>query len=128
MLYSEFLENTKARDNEYNYQVYKNLEALYMENDNLTKADIYKAAKILVNDEQSEATKELIAQAEHEIKESQEMIEYYKGRIDTYTEFIIISDPEEAKLYKDSIKEYKRQIKKEQSWIARNKFFLNGIA
>lgn len=128
MLYSEFLENTKARDNEYNYQVYKNLEALYMENDNMTKQDVYKAAETLINNEPSEEVKELISKAEKEINESAEVIAHYRDRIETMKYYITISSAEEIKAYKESIREYRKAIKREQAWIARNKFFLNGIA
>ena len=42
MLYSEFLEGTKASDNRYNYSEYCRINNLYMESDSMTKTDAYK--------------------------------------------------------------------------------------
>lgn len=124
MLYSEFLNGTGANDTEYNYTVYKNLEALYMANDKLTKEDIYRTGKQLVNNEPSEATKAAIAKAENEIQEAEKNIQYYKERIEVLTMYIEISTAAEAKIYREDIKRYKAQIKEEKKWIDRQKFFL----
>ena len=44
MLFSEFVEGTGCKDNEKNYEVYKNLEIMYM-NSNMSKAEIYEYGK-----------------------------------------------------------------------------------
>ena len=119
MLYSEFVEGTGCRQSEYNYNVYKSLEALYMSNDNLTKADIYEAGKKLVDNTPSKETQELKAQIEKEIEEAQENITYYNARINVYTSFISISQPAEVKEYKKEIKEYKKLIKANKGRINR---------
>lgn len=128
MLYSEFLENTKAKDTAYNYRVYRQLEALYMENDSITKADLYTAAMKLIDNSPTEAEKEaekLKAEARKQSEESKSIIDHYNERIETYKLYMEISDPGEAKSYKESIKAYKEQIKKEKAWIAKQKFFLS---
>lgn len=127
MLYSEFIEATGAKETDYNYSVYKNLEALYMTNDNMTKDDVYKAAKTLIDNSETEAEKEakkLIAEAEKQINESESLVKHYRERIETLKSFITISNPEEVKLYKESIKAYRAEIKREKSWIDRQKFFI----
>lgn len=58
MLYNEFLAGTGAKNTDFNYQVYKSLEALYMEKDNMTKADVYAAGKKLIDNSPTEAEKE----------------------------------------------------------------------
>jgi hypothetical protein len=58
MLYSEFLEETKAKDNAQNYHIFKIFQALYMDS-KVSKEDVYKAAKPFLN---SEETKELYAE------------------------------------------------------------------
>lgn len=128
MLYSEFLENTKAKDTKYNYRVYKNLEALYMENDSITKADIYTVAKKLIDNSPTEAEKEaekLKAEARKQIEESKSIISHYNERIETYKLYMEISEPDEVKAYKESIKAYKEQIKNEKAWIEKQKFFIS---
>ncbi len=129
MLYSEFLEGTKSSASEYNYKVFENLNNIYMENEEITKSEIYEIGKKLVREpELSKTTIELIANAQNEIKQSESSITYYKDRIETMKLYIEISTPEEIKAYKQSIKNYKEQIRKETAWIKKKRFFLNGIA
>lgn len=125
MLYTEFLDGTGASASAYNYSVFCKLDNLYMMNDSITKADIYAMGKKLV--ELPKVSSDLIDNARREIAESDKVVEHYKERIKTMRSYIEISAPEEAKLYKDSIKAYREQIKREKSWIAKNKFFLNGL-
>lgn len=51
MLYSEFLEETKAKDNAQNYHIFKIFQALYMDS-KASKEDVYKAAKPFLNSEE----------------------------------------------------------------------------
>ncbi len=48
MLYSEFVTGTGCKDNEYNYQVYRDLEILYMHSDK-SHFEIYEMGKKLVD-------------------------------------------------------------------------------
>lgn len=128
MLYSEFLEGTKARDNEHNYRVYKSIEAIYMDSDTMTKQDVYKAAAHLIDNTPSAETLELIEMAKAEIETAQAEISHYMERIETMKAFIEIeTDAAQRGLWKDSIKEYRKQIQRKKEWIARHKFFLAGI-
>lgn len=46
MLYNEFLEGTRAVDNQASYDEYKRVEAFYMACDGMTKEDVYRMAKV----------------------------------------------------------------------------------
>ena len=97
MLYSEFISGTKCRDNAHNYEVYKALEALYMNSD-ATKADVYKAARPFLNNEKSAeqvaAEQEIIAAAEIEERRA----EYARWNIEYHE---AIDDKKTAKYYKN---------------------------
>lgn len=84
MLYSEFIENTGCRDNEHNYNLYKELELIYMNTD-CTKAHIYEMGKKLADNSKSEKELEVeanikaeIKSVEAEIKSAKEWQKYYK--------------------------------------------------
>lgn len=86
MLYSEFVENTGCRDNEHNYNLYKELELIYMNTD-CTKAHIYEMGKKLADNNKSEKELEVeagikaeIESVEAEIKSAKEWQKYYKAQ------------------------------------------------
>ena len=124
MLYSEFVENVGCRENAYNYKVYKALESLYMENDNLTKEDIYKTAKNLVNNSKSQEQIDFEYQMNERIKAYNADIAFYEERISITERFIEISTEEEIKEYKRDIKIYKQEIKKCKQEINKIKWVL----
>lgn len=112
MLYSEFIEGTNCKDNEYNYGVYKNLEAMYM-NTNMTKAEVYEYGKKLVNNSKSE--KEI--QFENEIKHEIELINQEINRAKDWLEYYnAMEDKNMVKYYKEEIKGFKNRIK-ELKWV-----------
>ena len=130
MLYSEFLENTKAKDSEYNYNVYKSLEALYMNNDSMTKQDVYKAAKTLINNEPTEEEKAIDEKVKKEIEEAKKDNVYYKSRIDLYMDFLrdeaeTLDRPEVIKEYRETIKNYRQAIKRNVNRIKSLKFYFS---
>ena len=51
MLYSEFLEGTKAVNNEATYAEYKRVEQIYMAADMMTKKDAYRMAQVETEDQ-----------------------------------------------------------------------------
>lgn len=110
MLYSEFIEGTGCRDNDYNYQIYKNLEIMYM-NSNLPKSTIYEYGAKLVNNAKSK--KELVLEAElkEEIAMEKKNIEGYKKEVE-YRQ--VIDDKRMEKYYKERIKESRCRIKELQ--------------
>lgn len=122
MLYNEFLENVKCRDNGYNYNVYKKLESLYMENEKLTKEDVYSAGKKLVNNELSEEQKEIIKECEIAISERKGLIMYYECEISRRNHYI-----ESCGLTKEEIKEERRLIKLTRGYIKEEKQVIRGL-
>ena len=128
MLYNEFLAGTGAKNTDYNYQVYKSLEALYMERENMTKADVYEAGKKLIDNSQTEAEKEAEAmkeEARQYITESEENISYYKTRIADYKYYMEnTTEAAEKASYRETIRSLKERIKRERAWIAKQKFFI----
>lgn len=81
MLYTEFLSGTKAKDNANNYEVYKALEVVYMNREELTKEDIFTAAAGLLDNSETPAEKELretCEKLEKQIKENAEAIKFWK--------------------------------------------------
>lgn len=45
MLYSEFIANTKGKDNLISYCVYKGIETVYIDHDEISKEDAYRAGR-----------------------------------------------------------------------------------
>ena len=68
MLYSEFINGTGCRDTEQNYNIYKGLELVYMSTE-ISKNDIYKLGKRLVNNELTESQKVHNAEIRQQIDE-----------------------------------------------------------
>ena len=123
MMYSEFIEGTGCRDNEHNYNLFKNLEAMYM-NTNLTKDEIYEYGKKLVDNSKSPEQIELEEKLLQEIEECKESIRYIKSRVATLEEFKKEErDENMIKFWKREITSWKKQIKahririKELKWV-----------
>lgn len=128
MLYNEFLAGTGTKNTEYNYQVYKSLESLYMSNDSMTKADVYEAGKKLIDNAPTEAEKQAEAmkeEARQYIAESEENISYYKSRISDYRYYLEnTTEAAEKTRYRETIRNFRNQIKIERAWIAKQKLFI----
>ena len=116
MMYSEFAEATKCRDNEFNHKVFERLELIYMNDDSMSKEEVYEWGKKLVDNSKTESELELERQLRKEIAELKDSIEYEKKTIEMYKGFLndVFNTPEETK-------EYKRQIKLRREWIAEYK-------
>lgn len=110
MLFSEFMEGTKCKNNEHNREVYKALEAVYMDRDDITKETVYKAGKLLVDNRPSE----------EEIRARKQVEETYKGLLDDvkdwedratasnyYGMLYRESDPDYSKIQMEDAKIYK---------------------
>lgn len=124
MLYNEFIEGTGCKDNEHNYNVYKELEIIYMNSD-CTKAHIYEMGKKLVDNSKSEAELKIEAEVKAEIAELKELIERRKKDISRMEMYLRECDNTEAeikwlkgdiKTYKENIKHYKNRIS-ELKWV-----------
>lgn len=85
MLFCEFVEGTGCRETDKNYQIYKELEIIYMHTD-CTKEHIYEMGKKLVDNSKTERELEIEAEIKAEIKGYKEEIESNKRWIEYYTE------------------------------------------
>lgn len=143
MLYNEFIENTNCKDTEYNYKVYKSLEVLYMDNDKLTKEDIYKVGKKLVDNSLTEEEETTIENANFEIsmytkwiEEENETIKHLVDLIERHTYYIdfcnlsaaeIKEEKEDIKYWTSAIKERKKNIRRYKADITKRKDLIKGI-
>ena len=118
MLYDEFLVGTGCRDTEYNFQVYKDLEILYMNSDK-SKEEIYEYGKKLVDNSLTEKQVAWNAEIDDEIARQKKYLESFKKDLEYYEQaydYWKISDKEYAKQCKRSAK-----WAREQMTIIRNK-------
>lgn len=107
MLYSEFIEGTNCKDNEHNYNVYKNLEIMYM-NSNMTKAEIYAYGVKLVDNSKSEKEIQFEQEIKEKIEAEKKEAEYWLERAEFYR---VIGDNKESKRFKRLANEHKQRIK-----------------
>lgn len=126
MMFSEFVEGTGCKDNEFNRELFKKFEEIYMMNDSFTKAQIYEAAKPFCNNEKSpeeieaeEKVKEEIAEYEAWISENELRIERYRCYVECST------DKEEIKTYREEVKRCKAENKHFRGQIVSLKHFFN---
>ena len=104
MLWSEFIEGTGCKDTEKNYNVYKELELIYMNTD-CTKAHIYEMGKKLVDNSKTEAEREF----ERKVKEE---IQFYKNEVERFNSEIAWA--------KEMLAECKEQGNDELAWFRKN--------
>ena len=90
MLFTEFVEGTGCRETEKNYQVYKELEIIYMNTD-CTKEHIYEMGRKLVDNSKTEEELEFEAKIKAEIedhkaeiKDNKKWISYYNDMADMF--------------------------------------------
>lgn len=125
MLYSEFVEGTGCRDNEHNFNVYKRLEIVYMNDDSMSKEEVYEWGKKLINNDLTEKQKEMNRLLEEEIEFYKNQYESYRSQVATYKEYAktsVLSEDRkywngQAKWYADMAAEAKVEIKKRKFCI-----------
>lgn len=110
MMYSEFIEGTGCKDNQHNYEVFKNLEIMYMNSD-MSKAEIYEYGKKLVDNSKTEEQIRFEQEIKNEIESYKEAIKYAKGEIARMQEAIDEDCNFWKDFYKGSMKHYKDEIK-----------------
>ena len=121
MLYSEFIQGTGCKDNEKNYKVYKDLEIMYM-NSNMSKAEIYKYGKKLVDNSKTEKELQIEAEIKEQIAGYKAMIADNKKWIEYYDEMARIfkedgdkemtrSNRQTAKMYRDENRRLRDMIR-----------------
>lgn len=106
MLYNEFIEGTGCKDSEYNYNVYKELEIIYMNTD-CSKAHIYEMGKKLVDNSKSEAQLKLEAEIKSQIEEKRNEITSNRKWIEYYS---AVEDSRMVKYYKNENKRARAEI------------------
>lgn len=116
MLYSEFAEATGCRDNEANRRLFDRLEIIYMQDESITKAEIYEMGKKLMNNEESAECKAIKAEMQKEIANCKEEIRVAKQDIELYKSLLEYPMNE-----KEEIKRFKYIIKCRREWIAEMK-------
>lgn len=128
MLYSEFVEATGCRETDKNYQVYKELEIIYMNTD-CTKEHIYELGRKLVDNSKTED--ELAFE-----KEINDEIQNHKDEIKKYKEWISIDeeslsywkqdgDKKMIALFRNNINYWKQEIREHKNQINALKWVLN---
>ena len=115
MMYSEFAQNTGCKDNEYNHKLFKRLEIIYMEDDSITKEEIYDMGKKLMDNSKSEEQIRLENEITCEIECYKEDITRHKTEINQYKALIAEeTDKWFIRTWKDSIKWRRAEIKRLQ--------------
>ena len=130
MLYSEFVEGTGCKQTEKNYEIYRGLELVYM-NTELTKEEVYKMGKKLVDNSPSEeelkqrgkimVEVELVEKA---IKDDREIVKWKEEEIERYEQYIEnnwCDNEEEEESFKRWIKDDRSYIKNAKQTIKSNK-------
>lgn len=125
MMYGEFIEATGCKQTDYNFQVFCDLEKMYMADDSISKEKIYEYGKKLVDNsltpeqiQHNKDTEERIAEYKDEIKSLKSEIEakqFYIGfENDEFRKKHLKLDIQELKA---RIKEIKNQIEIAKSFI-----------
>lgn len=127
MLYSEFIEGTGCKANAHNYQVYTELEIIYMNTD-CTKEHIYEIGRKLVDNSKSEKELELEARVNAEIQTHKEKIAQYKGWLQDDEGYLKYwkeeGDKDMISHYRNSIRYYKEEIRRHRNRINELKWVL----
>lgn len=98
MIYDEFLKGTNSRDNEQNRAVFAALEKVYMTFDNITKEQIYKAGRQLVDNSKTAAEIEF----EREIDAKVKVLEFDLINVNSnYTQYTAFAESSTEKGEKD---------------------------
>lgn len=112
MLYNEFLQGTGCKNTPYNFGVFSALNSLYMENDQMTKADVYEAGKRLVDNsktpeeiKQEDEIKALIASYKGAREEAKDRHARYSAYVDIET------NPEWLKTWKQARKQAREDVR-----------------
>lgn len=125
MMYSEFVAETGCKQTEKNYEIFKELEIIYM-NSNCTKEHIYEMGRKLVDNSKSEEQLALEEKVKKLIEDIRDNTEWLKERIRLHEMFIFETNCslEEEKDYRWWIKEYKKQIQTNNQEIRTLKWVL----
>lgn len=115
MMYSEFVKGTGCKETQNNYQVFLNLETMYM-NTEMTKEEIYEYGKKLVDNSKTAEEIELENEIKAQINECKETAKNYTENAKMYDEWA----KEEMndiwkKDWKETAKTYREMAKRERA-------------
>ena len=122
MLYSEFIDGTQCKDNPHNYEVYKRLELIYMNDDTVSKADIYEYGKKLVDNSPSEKEVAFRENIKAEIELHKRELQSYKDNEKTYKERLEYDKSDT--FWKNQLSYVRKMIKRERQEISKLKWVL----
>lgn len=127
MLFSEFVAGTGCRETDKNYQVYKELEIIYMNTD-CSKEHIYEMGKKLVDNSKTEAELQFEAEINEEIRGLKAEIERVKGIVKECDESIRLwkeyGDAEMVKMNQNSKRFWNRELKQYRNKVNELKWVL----
>lgn len=122
--YKEFIDHAHIQDTDYNYQLYKYLELLYMNDDSISLVCIFKLGRKLVKSNEIEAKIEYKEYVKKQIAEHKLRIEGYERDL-IYYEFRLLT-ADDSSYYKRWIELTKRTIDAEHQRI-RNLEWILGL-
>ena len=123
MLYSEFIQGTGCKDNQHNYEIYRRLEIIYMNDETATKQDIYDYGKRLADNSPSESEIAFHNQIVSDIEAHKERIKTLKEQGQRYKE---LHDYDRTDTFWKSNYDYvNSEIKREKSEINKLKWILS---
>jgi hypothetical protein len=122
MLYDEFVAGTGCRESDYNYQIYKELEIIYMNTD-CTKEHIYEMGKKLVDNSKTEAEIEFENKINAEIADLKNQLEDFKKELDRCTGFY--KENKKDAFWKKEVDWYKQMVKQTRNKIQALRWILN---
>jgi hypothetical protein len=105
MLYSEFLNGTSAPQNASTYDQYKEIEAIYMERESMTKVQAYRLWKRRYGEKPNKPRAK-------ELREIKDAIREFKNNRD----YVKAEAGEIAKGYEEGIAEYRARLKLDGNW------------
>ena len=126
MMYSEFVKAVGCKQTDYNYKVFLDLEAMYMNTD-LSKEDIYTYGKKLVDNSKTEAELELEAEIKAEIETAKADAKRYTDTAKMYDAWAKTEFNEQfAKDWKHQAKLYREYATAERNKVKELKYILNS--
>ena len=123
MLWNEFMEGTDCKDNDYNYNVYKELEIIYMATE-CSKQHIYEMGRKLVDNSKSAKELALEAQIKEEIAQLKDEISAQRSWISYWESLKVISSKDQRKECNRNIRIHKNEIGRKQARIEALKWVL----
>ena len=116
MLWHEFIAGTGCRDTEHNYQVYKDLEIMYMNSD-MGKEKIYQYGRKLVDNSLTDKEIEHNAGIMAQIEDAKEEIKSLRESAASDAAYAAHQGPEWAAYYKAAAREKRRAARTLQDQV-----------